>query len=144
MEYRVVFVCGLDKEIFPIERNGFADDDTEEERRLMYVAVTRARERLYITRARSRFLYGSRRPTVQSEFLDEIADKIGMPKADYGYGRYQDINYTAGAKVLHKKFGEGIIVARKLNGDDVVIDVAFKGVGIKSLVVRYAPIEVIK
>lgn len=205
LEYRVVFVCGLDKEIFPIERNGFADDDTEEERRLMYVAVTRARERLYITRARSRFLYGSRRPTIQSEFLDEIADKIGMPKADYGYGRYQDINYTrrssygdsserasandssagdvaysrsydsykkgyadsymknrnvssamrqtaqgatddykAGAKVLHKKFGEGIIVARKLNGDDVVIDVAFKGVGIKSLVVRYAPIEVIK
>ena len=53
-------------------------------------------------------------------------------------------DYKAGTKVIHKKFGEGIIVARKQNGDDVVIDVAFKGIGVKSLVVRYAPIEVVK
>ena len=53
-------------------------------------------------------------------------------------------DYKAGAKVIHKKFGEGIIVARKQNGDDVVIDVAFKGIGVKSLVVKYAPLEVVK
>lgn len=208
LEYRVVFVCGLDREIFPIERNGSIDDDIEEERRLMYVAVTRARERLYITRAKSRFLYGSRRPTFQSEFLNEISDKVALPrdsysanrryqdtdyspkssqyggyrgKSDYGgyggysteessspsYGAYKKSfansymqnrkaaapaqkavgsgdDYKAGTKVIHKKFGEGIIVARKQNGDDVVIDVAFKGIGVKSLVVRYAPIEVVK
>lgn len=209
LEYRVVFVCGLDREIFPIERNGSIDDDIEEERRLMYVAVTRARERLYITRAKSRFLYGSRRPTFQSEFLNEISDKVALPRDSYSVNRrYPDIDYTqkpsqyggyrsrsdyggsyggysseeslsasygtykksiansymqnrkaaapaqkavgsgddykAGTKVIHKKFGEGIIVARKQNGDDVVIDVAFKGIGVKSLVVRYAPIEVVK
>ncbi len=209
LEYRVVFVCGLDKEIFPIERNGSIDDDIEEERRLMYVAVTRARERLYITRAKSRFLYGSRRPTFQSEFLNEISDKVALPRDSYSVNRrYPDTDYTqkpsqyggyrsrsdyggsyggysseeslsasygtykksfansymqnrkaaapaqkavgsgddykAGTKVIHKKFGEGIIVARKQNGGDVVIDVAFKGIGVKSLVVRYAPIEVVK
>jgi len=209
LEYRVVFICGLDREIFPIERNGSIDDDIEEERRLMYVAVTRARERLYITRAKSRFLYGSRRPTFQSEFLNEISDKVALPRDSYSPNRrYQDTDYTqkpsqyggyrnksdyggyggysteessspsygaykksfansymqnrskpaatvnnavgsgddykAGTKVIHKKFGEGIIVARKQNGDDVVIDVAFKGIGVKSLVVRYAPIEVVK
>lgn len=209
LEYRVVFVCGLDREIFPIERNGSIDDDIEEERRLMYVAVTRARERLYITRAKSRFLYGSRRPTFQSEFLNEISDKVALPRDSYSVNRrYPDTDYTqkpsqyggyrsrsdyggsyggysseeslsasygtykksfansymqnrkaaapaqkavgsgddykAGAKVIHKKFGEGIIVARKQNGGDVVIDVAFKGIGVKSLVVRYAPIEVVK
>lgn len=209
LEYKVVFVCGLDREIFPIERNGSIDDDIEEERRLMYVAVTRARERLYITRAKSRFLYGSRRPTFQSEFLNEISDKVALPRDSYSVNRrYPDIDYTqkpsqyggyrsrsdyggsyggysseeslsasygtykksfansymqnrkaaapaqkavgsgddykAGTKVIHKKFGEGIIVARKQNGDDVVIDVAFKGIGVKSLVVRYAPIEVVK
>ncbi len=206
LEYKVVFVCGMDKEIFPIERSGSMDDDIEEERRLMYVAVTRARERLYITRARSRFLYGARRPTMQSEFLQEISDKVKIPASAYGYGRYQDINrpsetsryggyrsrdeysersvggeysrsgynsthkksladsymqnrasraaaqsaigacddFKAGAKVRHKKFGKGIIVARKKNGDDVVIDVAFKGIGVKSLVVRFAPLEIIK
>lgn len=209
LEYRVVFVCGLDREIFPIERNGSIDDDIEEERRLMYVAVTRARERLYITRAKSRFLYGSRRPTFQSEFLNEISDKVALPRDSYSVNRrYPDTDYTqkpsqyggyrsrsdyggsyggysseeslsasygaykksfansymqnrkaaapaqkavgsgddykAGTKVIHKKFGEGIIVARKQNGGDVVIDVAFKGIGVKSLVVKYAPIEVVK
>ena len=220
LEYRCVFVCGMDKDIFPIERANSMTDETEEERRLMYVAVTRARERLFITRARSRFLYGSRRPTAQSEFLDEIADKVGLQKgndysggysyggsrnygssysgrgerssygsgssrSDYGgsggyggeefspsqsYGSYKKgyanaylkqraaaaaakpatpavgsgDDFATGVKVRHKKFGDGIIVGRKQSGDDVVIDVAFKGVGIKSLVVRFAPLEIIK
>ena len=214
LEYRCVFVCGMDKDVFPISRADSVNDETEEERRLMYVAVTRARERLYITRARSRYLYGSRRPTAQSEFLDEISDKLGLKKerdsyrrneysphssygggysrggsrSDYGlsggygssgggddfsssqsYGSYKKgyanaylkqraqaaatpkttvtgsgDEFATGAKVRHKKFGDGIIVGRKKSGDDVVVDVAFKGIGVKSLVVRFAPLEVIK
>lgn len=217
LEYRCVFVCGLDKEIFPIERKDSNKcDEIEEERRLMYVAVTRARERLFLTRARSRYLYGSRKQMIQSEFLTEIAHKVGLDKQEtrfshsYGvegsysqYGSRRDSSrssyggsgsyggssyssgdeefsisrsygsynkgyanaylkqratttpqvkssvgtgdeFKTGALVRHKKFGDGVVVARKTSGEDVVVDVAFKGVGVKSLVVRFAPLEIIK
>ncbi|MBO4323173.1 MAG: ATP-binding domain-containing protein, partial [Clostridia bacterium] len=223
LEYKCVFICGLDKEIFPIERAYSDPDDLEEERRLMYVAITRARERLYFTRARSRYLYGNRRPTVQSEFLDELSDKLGIVKKDRsysrfsggyddygddyggsssygrrgsssyggGYGGYNDSSYGSsyggfggfgagyggrssnnaydiskkysaktiessgaagendesafktGMKVRHKKFGDGIIVAIKDSGGYKIGDVAFKGVGVKSLVLKLAPIEIL-
>ncbi|MBQ7374205.1 MAG: UvrD-helicase domain-containing protein [Clostridia bacterium] len=218
LEYPCVFVCGLDMDIFPLQRTMDKPDELEEERRLMYVAITRAKERLYLTRARSRFLYGSRRSTVQSEFLDDMSDALGLPKnrvygyqnafqtgnyggyqggysngyqrkpqedrrSSFGYSGSEESSYApsfggvgrgafassfkngttygnknkpqkpedkdmskfrTGAKVLHKKFGEGIIVELRQNGDETVGMVAFKGVGVKALVLRLAPIEVIE
>ena len=203
LEFKCVFICGLDKEIFPIERSGDDGTDEEEERRLMYVAITRAMERLYFTRARSRVLYGSRRSTVQSEYLDELAEKLGIQNTKRGYynsyrtenfgfererntyygsggysaeeggysssvsgslkkgaflGGFSNVmtkknerpkdknlsEFGVGVKVLHKKFGEGVIITMSRNGDDVKADVAFKGIGIKSLLLGIAPIEVIK
>ena len=219
LEYKCVFICGLDKEIFPIERAYSDPSDLEEERRLMYVAITRAKERLFLTRAKSRYLYGSRRPTLQSEFLEELSDKLGIirrererpryysefgddfsyssdggyRKGGYasgfssyggqsgkGYGGYSgsssygkaggysqsgfskpfgmgatanktpigkaenDVSaYKAGVKVRHKKFGDGVIVAVKETGGYTVGDIAFKGIGVKSLVLSLAPIEII-
>ena len=92
LEFRCVFLCGLEENIMPTSR---AQDDPaalEEERRLMYVAITRAREKLWLTRSRSRYLYGKREPTVRSEFIDELKDELGIEdvKARYSgdYGDY--------------------------------------------------------
>ena len=68
LEFRVVFVSGLEESVFPISRAVSSADDMEEERRLMYVAVTRAREKLYVTYSKSRFLYGSRERMIPSRF----------------------------------------------------------------------------
>jgi DNA helicase-2/ATP-dependent DNA helicase PcrA len=72
LEFRVVFVVGLEYDIFPISRARFEQNQLNEERRLMYVALTRARERLYCTRARSRFLYGKRQEQAPSPFFNEV------------------------------------------------------------------------
>ena len=220
LEYPCVFICGLDTEIFPLQRAMDDPDELEEERRLMYVAITRAEKRLFLTRSRSRFLYGSRRQTIQSEFLDDLSDVLGMRKDRYGYGNlygesygnqsgygnsysgYQRTaqterrssygysgsddfapsqsfggvakgsfansykstfansfnstrnvqqnknsntdKYRTGVKVLHKKFGEGTIIEIKSSGDDQIGVIAFKGVGIKNLVLRLAPLEIVE
>lgn len=191
LEYPYVFVCGLDEKILPASRSSVSDEDLEEERRLMYVAVTRAKERLFLTRANSRYMYGSREFMVQSRFLKE-GKEILFPnqqekpqtyttttRYDHRYNRdaYQEEDfangrnsggysssyakrfldetkpktmqsvstgrYKSGVKVKHKKFGEGTIIAVKGEGDNLIVDVAFKGVGIKSLSVKFAPMEIV-
>ena len=80
LEFRTVFISGLDETVFPISRAVGSPAEMEEERRLMYVAITRAQKRLYLTRARSRFLYGGRQFTAQSRFLTELSEKLGLIK----------------------------------------------------------------
>ena len=188
LEYKCVFVSGLDEKILPVSRNG-DDEDLEEERRLMYVAITRAKERLYLTRANSRYLYGRREYMIPSRFLKD-AQKIISPTIEksqnaYGYNngpRYSDeryvedypevksvggyssgyarsminsgkptvkanvneTDYKAGTKVKHVKFGVGTVINTKNSGDNLVVTVAFNGVGIKQLSVKYAPMEIVK
>ena len=187
LEYRCVFVAGCDEKILPIARSVDDESELEEERRLMYVAVTRAKERLYLTRAMSRYMYGSREFMTQSRFLKEAQailspyKKPEEPKRDYGYGRESykyDVDgglyessgsgyssnyaktflqgnkpkanvktdaakYKTGVKVKHVKFGEGTVIATKGDGDNMIVDVAFKGVGIKALSAKFAPMEII-
>lgn len=102
LEFPCVIIAGLDEMIFPISRAVGSPAEMEEERRLMYVAITRAMKRLYITRSKSRFLYGERQFTAQSRFVNELSDKLGLkqPKPvqprreksryDDGYGYYRD------------------------------------------------------
>lgn len=78
LEFDNVFIAGLDDSIFPVSRAVGDDEEMEEERRLMYVAITRARKRLYITRAKKRFMYGEKKDTLPSKFLLELADKLGI------------------------------------------------------------------
>ncbi len=92
LEFRCVFLCGLEENIMPTPRS--LDDPAafEEERRLMYVAITRAKENLWLTRSRSRYLYGRREPTMRSRFVEEIKDELGIraekPRySGYGYER---------------------------------------------------------
>ena len=72
LEFRYVFIVGLEEKIFPISRAYGKDEDMEEERRLMYVAITRAKENLMLTRCRTRFLYGRREFEIDSRFLKEL------------------------------------------------------------------------
>ena len=94
LEFRCVFICGLEENILPVSRAVDSDDDMEEERRLMYVAITRAKERLYMTRSKSRYLYGKREPTARSRFMKELASELELPKEirrpSYGYDGYDD------------------------------------------------------
>lgn len=187
LEFKCVFVAGLDEKILPIQRSMGDDSELEEERRLMYVAITRARERLYLTRANSRYMYGSREFMTPSRFLKE-AQPVLNPNTfektydNFGYSAKKDIDYNEeytvsqskvggysssyaktflggqqvkenksanyngykrGVKVKHVKFGEGTVIDVKGTGDNLIVDVAFKGVGIKALSVKYAPMEII-
>ena len=80
LEYTCVFVCGLEENIMPVSRASDSKEDMEEERRLMYVAITRAKKRLYLTRSKSRFLYGSREKTARSRFLKELSPVLPLPQ----------------------------------------------------------------
>ena len=94
LEFPCVFLCGMEENILPVSRAVDNDDDMEEERRLTYVAITRAKEKLYFTRSKSRYLYGKREPTMRSRFMKELASEIELPKETrrygYGYTDYDD------------------------------------------------------
>ena len=91
LEFKVVFVVGLEENIFPVSRAAYDDNELEEERRLMYVAITRARERLYFTRSRSRYLYGERSMTLQSRFMNELSSvmEVESPRQSFAQGSPQ-------------------------------------------------------
>lgn len=99
LEFKYVFICGLEENIMPTSRARDDKDAMEEERRLMYVAITRAKERLWLTRSRERYLYGRREPTAMSCFLEEAERELHIKKnrargygdyeGDYSYGGYQ-------------------------------------------------------
>ena len=91
LEFRCVFIVGLEENILPVSRATENEEDMEEERRLMYVAITRARERLYLTRSKSRYLYGKREPTARSRFLKELSSELELPKEPkLGYRGYAE------------------------------------------------------
>lgn len=97
LEFPCVFVCGLEEGTMPVSRAADNEDDMEEERRLMYVAITRARQKIYFTRSKSRYLYGKREATARSAFLKELAAPLHLPEERPAYKRYQgdyDIDYN--------------------------------------------------
>lgn len=190
LEFKCVFVAGLDDGILPVSRSRDNDEDMEEERRLMYVAVTRAKERLYLTRATERFMYGKRERTSPSLFFKEakmVIDPEAVRREEerrnkyfqrrtYGDGGGGDIfssnentggyssnyakrflkdtkpkavsnasasKYRTGLKVKHPRFGEGTVIMVRGEGDNIIVDVAFPGVGIKSLAAKFAPMEIL-
>ena len=96
LEFKTVFVVGMEENIFPVSRAAFDDDELEEERRLMYVAITRAEERLYFTRSRSRYLYGERSATLPSRFLQELSSVLDVEPRRSSYSDYTNRNYSVG------------------------------------------------
>lgn len=148
LEFRVVFVVGLEDGIFPNSRARYDDDEMEEERRLMYVAVTRAEERLYLTRARSRFMYGVTKPTMPSVFFADVENYLNpkktaesvAPSVNCGVKNADIAKFKKGQRVRHKVFGEGVIIC--INGENA--DVVFSGIGVKTLALKFAPLEVVQ
>lgn len=133
LEFPNVFIAGMENEIFPGQRAFFEPKELEEERRLCYVAITRAEDRLYISYAKNRFMYGQESFRTPSRFIGEIPENLlerdvkqveikrEKPKSDITQFKKvitlddlkkssKDFPYTVGEKVFHKKFGLGIVV----------------------------------
>lgn len=156
LEFDVVFITGLEQGLFPHENSvNEGKDGLEEERRLMYVAVTRARQRLYVSCAQTRMLHGQTRYCVPSSFLDEIPESLmrklnkkaepasSVPAyGSFGGGYAEPASATGlrvGQTVEHAKFGVGVIVSTEGRGADARVQVNFGGAaGMKWLSLEYA------
>ena len=168
LEYRVVFIMGLEENLFPSIRDAESSEDErnkmEEERRLAYVAITRAKEKLFMSYANRRMQFGSIKNNKRSRFLDEVPNKLmhfesgfGATVNDSGESQLESVtkfisrlspkikiadkpktdvrtNYVVGDIVVHKKFGEGKVLS--IEKDSVKVD--FEKVGPKILLIEYA------
>ena len=167
LEFQAVFISGLEEGLFPHENSTFESNGLEEERRLMYVAVTRARKRLYLSHAQSRMLHGQIRYGIPSRFLDEIPDALlkrlnsrqvqkpnmsNSSMSNYGYGQYQSappnsseqksaMPWKIGQAVAHAKFGQGVVVSYEGNANDMRVQINFGREGMKWLAMEYAKLE---
>jgi len=150
LEFRAVFMIGLEEGIFPHARS-IEEQGLEEERRLAYVGMTRAKERLVLTHASARSLYGSRSYNLPSRFLDELPDdrverQRLKPASWSGYGsptgvapRSNTPTLSTGDSVRHGTLGEGVVTAMEAGG---VVTVRFAADGTeRRLMLDYAPLE---
>ncbi len=171
LEFDAVFVSGLEEGLFPHEQSLLDRDGPEEERRLMYVALTRARQRLYLSFAQTRMLHGQTRYNLPSRFLDEIPQGLlkwltprfaekrkpvsnftagsftRAPKRDPRFGGAPAGTggapgaYRIGQNVSHAKFGAGVIVDAEGQGTDARVQVNFGRQGVKWLAVAVAKLQ---
>ena len=164
LEFNAVFISGLEEGLFPHENSVSEEKGLEEERRLMYVAVTRARQRLYLSFAQTRMLHGQTRYNTASRFIEEVpaglvkwltpridkstrsagwdnADRSNSfrpsARADHGIG------YRIGQSVRHAKFGAGVIVNAEGGGYDARVQVNFGPAGMKWLALSVAKLETV-
>ena len=174
LEYENVFVVGMDDGIFPSARSFDSEDDMEEERRLAYVAITRAKKHLYLANARQRMLFGQTQHNITSRFMREIGSELiekhdnaaamkqqlanednavtevrsatlqqqlARNKKSAGSAPKEAVVYTAGEKVSHSIFGEGVIVSVKPMANDSMLEIAFDKVGTKKIMANYAKLK---
>jgi DNA helicase-2/ATP-dependent DNA helicase PcrA len=162
LEFKVVVIAGLEEKMFPIIRE--SENDMEEERRLFYVAVTRAKKRLYLTYAQDRMIYGRYESRKKSRFIDELPQNLvnsniknidakssktfepvftgsyTIPKyvpEDLDFSENSNKIFKIGDKISHKSWGVGTIV--QVKGDEITA--AFNEKGIKVMMLPYAPIK---
>lgn len=145
LEFDYVFLVGMEEGLFP-HKNSFSKEDFEEERRLMYVAVTRAKKKLYITWAKQRRIYGMDQIGIKSRFINEIdsdlleldnKEKVKVIKKENKMYD-SDQEYTYGDKIEHDTYGIGVVI----EVSKTIITVAFKnGIGIKKLLKNHKSIR---
>jgi DNA helicase-2/ATP-dependent DNA helicase PcrA len=149
LEFRAVFVIGMEEGLFPHARS-IEEQGIEEERRLCYVGMTRARERLCLTHASSRTLFGNRAYNLPSRFLDELpeqgVERERLSPARWDYGRTSAPEFvprdhpslSTGDSVRHQTFGEGVVTGIDA---DAVVTVRFEDGSERRLMLDYAPLE---
>ena len=171
LEFPFVFLIGMEESIFPSDMSSMAGTaEIEEERRLAYVGITRAKRHLYLTRARTRMLFGQTRFNQPSRFLKEIPDKLleksggevvrsFSSQTSSGISRPQtpargftsafahsapaqnSETFNVGDTVIHKAYGEGVVLSAKPMGNDTLLEIAFTNAGTKKIMANYAKIE---
>ncbi|MEJ7442611.1 DNA helicase PcrA [Staphylococcus warneri] len=166
LEFPIVFIMGMEESLFPHIRAIKSDDDheMEEERRICYVAITRAEETLYITNATTRMLFGSSQSNMPSRFLKEIPEDLmeshygskrqtiqpkAKPTQKRGFSKrttsskkqVTSSDWKVGDKVTHKAWGEGMVSNVNEKNGSVELDIIFKSEGPKRLLAQFAPIE---
>lgn len=145
LEFPVVFMIGMEETIFPHSRALYEVDQMEEERRLCYVGMTRAREELYMSSASSRLIFGTTQHNPPSRFLSEIDGSevapLGHQMHSYDEEPFVDYDETVGLEigdnVRHGVFGQGVVT----HIDGMTVTVVFRGKGVKKLNAAYAPLE---
>jgi DNA helicase-2/ATP-dependent DNA helicase PcrA len=146
LEFPIVFIVGMEDGVFPHYRSMGDAAELEEERRLAYVGITRAQERLYLSHAWSRSLFGSTSYNPPSRFLSEIPGEllrsVEAEPDGRGAGRDREVAQVGpGDTVHHDKWGEGVVVAVSGRGTDAEATIAFEDVGEKRLILAYAPLR---
>ncbi len=166
LEFPVVFIVGVEEGLLPHRRSLGDPEELEEERRLCYVGVTRAQKRVYLLHTNRRNLFGSSSASNRSRFLEDIPQHLVNPRGlseeterekeedeftpvTTLYSKpspqpFSTLSLKAGDHVNHKMFGEGVVVSCSANGDDHVVTVAFTEVGVKRLLLSFAPLKKIE
>jgi len=159
LEFKNVFVVGLEENLFPTERSKNNPKEIEEERRLFYVAITRAKENVVLTYAKSRFHHGQPMNCTPSRFVKEIDSNYLRLPGDLAFVRldskpkfeekfapvtHQHIgNLSVGNTVLHERFGKGLILELIGEGDNAKATVEFESFGKKHMLLKFAKLKVI-
>jgi DNA helicase II / ATP-dependent DNA helicase PcrA len=148
LEFDTVFIAGMEEGLFPHSRSLLEQREMEEERRLAYVGITRAKKRVYLLWAETRNIFGSVRVNVSSRFLEDIPDELKknsdkssspargeVPEGRRGGSKGED--FRDGQRVSHKTFGEGVVLSTK----EDIITIAFRKSGVKKISLKFADLE---
>ncbi|WP_050909411.1 DNA helicase II [Vibrio campbellii] len=157
LEFPLVFMVGVEEGMFPSQMSAEEAGRLEEERRLCYVGMTRAMQKLYITYAEMRRLYGQDKYHKPSRFIRELPEtcldevrmkaQVSRPASSGRFSQtavkesFNETGFTLGSRVMHPKFGEGTIINFEGSGPQSRVQIAFNGEGIKWLVTAYARLE---
>jgi len=157
LEFPVVFITGLEEGILPHSRSFDEPEQMAEERRLSYVGLTRAKDRLFLTYAFMRTRYGSSEPSVPSRFLDDVPPELlsgswrqTQRSKSRGTTTWQSApkdtradrpRFRTGQRVRHATFGEGLVIESRADGGDEIVTVVFDDVGLKRLMTSIAQLE---
>ncbi len=162
LEFPVVFIVGLNDGTLPHSRSFDDPEAMQEERRLFYVGITRAKDRLYLVYSQNRNLYGAVEPMLPSRYLEDIpshlvdeaqprrtratAAQVAYRPQRWGPGTVTpgalQPRYQAGQKVYHPTWGEGMVLNSRLEDDDEIVDIFFEGVGLKRVAASLARLEI--